>query len=159
MKTRNILLVFMIMILSGCSSLSASLVGTTGPKVVFETDSGTYAYTVGVADSYEERRVGLMYQENLDEDKGMIFVFAKKQTFNFWMTNTLIDLDMIFIDEDNNVVDFIENAEPCKVEKCPHYSPKTEALYVLEVNGGQAEKIGLEIGDKVKFENVLTDNL
>lgn len=147
------------MILSGCSSLSASLVGSSGPTVTFETDSGAHEYIVDVADDYEERKIGLMYQEKIDDDKGMIFVFAKKDKLNFWMKNTLIHLDMIFIDEDKKVVDFIENAEPCKVEKCPHYSAKTEALYVLEVNGGQAEKIGLKIGDKVKFENVLTDNL
>jgi uncharacterized membrane protein (UPF0127 family) len=159
MKIRNILLVSMIMILAGCSSLSASIIGASESKVIFENDSGTHVYGVSVADTYDERKMGLMYEENLDENRGMIFVFVKKDKFNFWMKNTLIPLDMIFIDEDMKVVDFIENAEPCKVKNCPHYTSKTEALYVLELNGGQANKIDLEIGDKVKFENILTDNL
>lgn len=159
MKIRNIFLVSMMILLAGCSLLSTSIIGASESQVIFEKNEENYIYGVSVADTYDERKMGLMYEENLDENQGMIFVFAKKDKFNFWMKNTLISLDMIFIDEHMKVVDFIENAEPCKVKNCPHYTPKIPALYVLELNGGQANKIDLEIGDKVKFENILTDNL
>ena len=85
------------------------------------------------ADTNEERQEGLMYRENLCEKCGMLFVYEKEGNHSFWMKNTKIPLDMIFIDSESNVVDLI-HAKPCYNEPCKTYTPKNKSLYVLETN-------------------------
>lgn len=99
-----------------------------------------------------ERSRGLMYREGLDSDKGMLFIFEKEGEYPFWMKNTLISLDIIWINENKEVVFISENAQPCSEEySCPSISPGKNAKYVLEINGGTSERIGLKIGDKANF--------
>ena len=95
-----------------------------------------------------------MYREHLDDDEGMLFIFERMQPLSFWMKNTWIPLDMLFIDEDFVVVGIVENAEPLtttsrRVDK--------RSRYVLELAGGAAQKLGLKAGDVARFEGVPLD--
>ena len=119
---------------------------TAGPSV----QVGDTKVNVELAITAEEKAKGLMHREYLDENAGVLFVFEKEGIPGFWMKNTLISLDMIFIDSDNKIVD-IMTVEPCKKEPCKRYSPKTDSKYVLEVNAGFAEKHNLQIGEEVKL--------
>src|SRR3989344_1872990 len=84
----------------------------------------------------------------LNENDGMFFVFENEQERTFWMKNTLIPLDIIFIGNNFEIVD-IKNAVPCKGEPCALYKSSKPAKYVLEVNGDQTAKRGIMIGDKI----------
>lgn len=94
---------------------------------------------------------GLMFRENLPESEGMLFIFPNEGARSFWMKNTLIPLDLIFISKDGKVVDIKENFEPCKNLTCPSYSSKEPAMYVLEVKRGVVEKFKILVGDSVVF--------
>ena len=109
---------------------------------------------IEIADNYEERRQGLMFREKLDENSGMLFIFESSGEYDFWMKNTLIPLDIIWINEDYKIVD-IQKAVPCMDVACRSYIPNGEARYVLEVNSGFAEENGINIGDEV---NILLNN-
>ena len=103
---------------------------------------------VEIADSPEERGKGLMFREELCDDCGMLFVFDEPRKQSFWMKDTLIELDIIFINSDLEVI-HVAHAFPCKGEVCTTYSPNEEALYVLEVNHGRfSESL---IGKKIKL--------
>ena len=105
---------------------------------------------VKIADDNEEIMKGLMFREKLEENSGMLFIFDDEQYQTFWMKNTLIPLDIIFISEDFMVIN-IEGAESCKTEPCEFYYSKRNSRYVLEVNKGISEKYGIKPGDFVKF--------
>ena len=106
---------------------------------------------VEIADSIQEQERGLMFRESLGENSGMLFVFDDDNIRSFWMKNTLISLDIIWIDENLKIV-HIENAVPCKQEYCASYVSNVSAKYVLEVNGGFVEKNKIEVGDFVKID-------
>ena len=99
-----------------------------------------------------ERRNGLMSRENLDFDKAMLFVFEREEKHPFWMKNTLIPLDIIWINESKEVVFISENTQPCKEDFCPTIKPTEDAKYVLEINGGISNKIGVVAGNKITIE-------
>lgn len=117
-------------------------------EVCFESS----CYIVEVVDDSEERARGLMFRENLGEKEGMLFVFDEEAEHGFWMKNTFIELDIIWIDSEGKVVFIEEKSRPCG-ETCEVISPKVKAKYVLEINGGESEKIGLEKGSFVELEN------
>lgn len=81
----------------------------------------------------------------------MLFIFDSSGDYPFWMKNTLIPLDIIWISKDKKVVDIKENAKPCRSEMCETYSPKSDAKYVLEINGGLANKYKIKVGDALSF--------
>lgn len=136
MKKMWVLIAF-VLILSGCSNVKKI---TINDKVILAE----------VADEPDEWAKGLMYRTSLDENKGMLFVFEEENFYVFWMKNTLIPLDMIWIGDDKAIVD-ITTAEPCEKEPCQEYMPEDIAKYVLEVNKGFAERNGIKVGDKVNF--------
>lgn len=103
---------------------------------------------VEVASTRSEQQKGLMFREKLDADAGMLFVFPMQRHQSFWMRNTLIPLDLFFIDSDWNVVGVVENAEP--LTEVPR-EVDGDSQYVLEVNGGFAKKHGLGAGTKVRY--------
>jgi uncharacterized protein len=96
------------------------------------------------------RAKGLMYVEQMDENRGMLFVFEKEDIHSFWMKNTLIPLDMIWLDKDFEVVHIFSNATPCK-ETCPPIIPSRTAKYVLEINAGLTDKFNIKVGDSAKI--------
>lgn len=111
-------------------------------------------FRVEVAETPEELSMGLMFRESIEPDRGMLFVFKHEGIHAFWMKNTLIPLDMIWISENNTVVFIKKNALPCESDSCPTIDPGKKAKYVLEVNGGISDQVGLEIGDVVTINNL-----
>lgn len=109
-------------------------------------------FDVEIADSDEERQTGLMYRDNLPLNSGMLFIFDSSEKHAFWMKNTYISLDLIWIDEDKKVVSIKKGAEPCLEERCDSFMPHKDARYVLEVNSGYAIVLGIEEGDEVEFK-------
>ncbi|MCX6818375.1 MAG: DUF192 domain-containing protein [Candidatus Aenigmarchaeota archaeon] len=95
---------------------------------------------------------GLMFREHLDEDKGMLFIFDREDIHPFWMKNTLIPLDIVWINESMNVVFTSKNTQPCGTGTCHDIIPAAKARYVLEINGGIADEIRLKAGDKITFD-------
>ncbi len=104
-------------------------------------------YKVALADNSQKRGYGLMNLRNLDNEKGMLFLFKKHAIINMWMKNTLISLDMIFIDGDK-IVHIVQNTEPKSLKYIPS---KFEIDKVLEVNSGEVERRGLKVGYKIKL--------
>ncbi len=133
-----------------CASRNAT--SATSARVVVETRAGaSHAVRVEVARTELERRNGLMHRADLAMDAGMLFVFDETSDHGFWMLNTLIPLDMIFVGEDGLVVGVVERAEPRTTAMRSAGAP---SRYVLEVNGGWAKAHGIGAGDRVRFENV-----
>lgn len=110
--------------------------------MIFGTD------TVGVelARTPEEREQGLMYRESLDEGRGMLFVFQGPEIRSFWMRNTLIPLDIAYIDENLRIID-IQAMEPQTEDPHPSARP---AMFALEVPLGWFEKMGIRVGDQAQ---------
>lgn len=106
---------------------------------------------VEIASSEEDKSVGLMYRERLEENTGMLFVFGYEEKYAFWMKNMNFALDMIWVDSSFRIVDITRNAEPCREERCGTYSPSGRAKYVIEVNSGFSESNGIKIGQRVYF--------
>lgn len=106
---------------------------------------------VAVVQKEEELHRGLQFRKSLDPDSGMLFIFTKSWPYAFWMKDTLIPLDMIWMDYARRIVHIERNVSPCQADPCPRYPPRNEALYVLEVNAGYAEKFGLQLGDTAEF--------
>jgi len=110
------------------------------------TRTGVHAFSVELATNAAERAVGLMYRKQLPEGHGMLFDFHEDQPVQFWMHNTYISLDMIFIAGDGRVVHVAENAKPMSDDLIPSGRP---ARAVLEVIAGTARKFGIAPGDRV----------
>jgi len=108
------------------------------------------AFEVELAENALTRAKGLMFRKNLDENKGMLFIFKEESEHSFWMKNTFITLDMVFADKNGVIVGIIENAEPQSVISLTIAKP---SKYVLEINGGLCEKYGIVEGDLMKISN------
>lgn len=106
-------------------------------------------FYVELALTSEEQSRGLMFRDHLDQDRGMLFVFQEEGIYPFWMKNTLIPLDIIWIGEDQKVVFISRNAQPCGSLSCPMIYPEEKAKYVLEVNAGVSDEIELVVGSEV----------
>ena len=107
--------------------------------------------TVEIARTEPERRVGLMHRKHLGAEAGMLFLFERSQQLTFWMRNTFVPLDMIFITEALTVLGVVENAEP--LTESPRAVPGI-SKYVLEVNAGYSRAHGVGPGTVVRFEGV-----
>ena len=107
--------------------------------------------SVEIADTPDKRALGLSYRDNIDTADGMLFIFESQGIYSFWMKNTKIPLDIIWINKDLEVVDIKKNVQPCVSEKCESYSSTFDSLYVLEINSGLTEKYGIKIGDKLEL--------
>jgi hypothetical protein len=122
------------------------------PAVVLTTAGGDEVRVlVEVVRTPRERARGLMYRQHLPPDRGMLFLFEQEEIQSFWMKNTLIPLDMVFIRRDMTVAGIVENAEPRTTSSRRVDAP---SIYVLEVNGGWTAARGVRAGAAVRFENV-----
>jgi hypothetical protein len=108
-------------------------------------------FDVELAITDEEQMRGLMFRNYLDPKRGMLFVFGGESESSFWMKNTLIPLDIIWINENKEVVFISENTQPCKEDFCPTINPNQKAKYVLEINAGISKEIGLKVGDELEI--------
>jgi len=102
----------------------------------------------------ETRAHDLMCRDRGPESTGMLIVFAESGDEQFWMKNTLVPLDMIWIDEESRVVHVEQNVPPCKADPCPSYPPHAAAKYVLELGGGQAAKHRVVNGSTLTFRRI-----
>jgi len=111
-------------------------------------------FYVELAQTPEERARGLMFREHLDPDKGMLFIYQaeEKGERSIWMENTLIPLDIIWINQDQEVVFISPNTQPCTAQPCTVIKPDVKARYILELNAQTAEKIGLRVGERLEFD-------
>ncbi|WP_425049981.1 DUF192 domain-containing protein [Psychromarinibacter sp. S121] len=120
-------------------------------SVVFRTDRGQTQFTVEIADDREEITRGLMHRESMPAKAGMLFVYPRPAPVAFWMRNTLIPLDMIFIGSDGVVRKVHENAVPLDETPIPGGN---DIQYVLEINGGMAALLGIEAGAEMRHPAV-----
>ena len=102
----------------------------------------------------EELATGLMFRPSLASDRGMLLLFHEERFPSIWMKNTLISLDLLYLDNSGRVVDLIADVPPCATDPCPTYSPDGEARAVLELATGSIETYGIAIGDQLLFERV-----
>lgn len=108
--------------------------------------------TAELAVTDEERARGLMFRKEIPEDYGMLFIFEIEEKHGFWMKNTLIPLDILWLDSKKRIVHIEENVPPCKKEPCPVYYPSKPGLYVLELKGGKSKREDLKEGALLLFE-------
>ncbi len=111
-----------------------------------------HCLSVEVVEKEKELERGLQLRESLSKDAGMLFIFRKTAIYPFWMKDTKIPLDMIWINRDQRIVYIEKNVPPCQNDPCPVYTPSQEALYVLEINGGRSDELNLRIGDRALFK-------
>jgi hypothetical protein len=110
--------------------------------------------TVEIARTPDERARGLMFRKELADTAGMIFIFDEPGSYPFWMKNTLIPLDMIWLDADQKIVWVAHSVPPCKADPCPSYPHDGHALYVVEVNSGFAKQHKLKTGERLEFKGL-----
>jgi uncharacterized protein len=121
------------------------------PEVQLKLPSGA-ALTVEVMLEDADRARGLMFRPSLPEERGMLFVFEDVDRHSIWMKNCRFPLDIVWLDEQRQVVDVAESVPHCRKEPCPVYSPARAALFVLEMNAGQARREGVAVGRTLDFE-------
>jgi len=134
--------------------MSQDEVGRTLPRgrVLLEDAKGSvHRVEVEVAATPESRTRGLMWRKELADGQGMLFVFAEEEVQSFWMRNTLIPLDMLFIDSEGRIVGIVERAQPRTLTARTVGVP---GRYVLEVPGGWCESKGISAGDTVALEGL-----
>lgn len=150
-----------ITILSGCSFFGLFDSKTEFPttELTIKTANDEIELETEIADDEAERTQGLMHRGDLDDDRGMWFVFEDEALRRFWMKNTLIPLDIMFFNKDLELVRIVEGMQPCipsesapgSVTQCLTYFSRVPAMYALEVNAGFVEKHGVEVGNTVEL--------
>ena len=141
--------------------LLSLLLVSCGPKDNDLADSNTSAITLPGGKQLQVETVantkdllrGLQFRASLAPDHGMLFMRNAPGNFSFWMYQTLMPLDMLWMNEDHVIVEIVENAQPCKTvaSQCPHYGGNQTAKYILEIGGGASRKYGLKLGDKIQW--------
>ena len=115
------------------------------PRVVL----GGETFRVEIADSQQEQALGLMFRDSMPDDAGMLFIFPNEALRSFWMKNTRIPLDIMYFDRELKMVSLSADTPPCKVTRCPSYPSTGPAMYVLELNAGSAERLGVGPGSEL----------
>lgn len=133
---------FAMMPLAACSADNALTV---------KSANGDHRFTVEVVDTDAGRQKGLMFRQSLAPDAGMLFDFKDSHEVSFWMMNTFIPLDMLFIRADGTIANIHVNARPQDPTSIPSKGP---VMFVLEIPGGRSEELGIKAGDKVVHQRV-----
>ena len=141
-----ILLSFPFCALAGNNQVLSGLIPITLP--------GGAIIQAELANTPQKRAEGLMYREHLADDRGMLFTFSQAEAWVFWMKNTKIPLDLIWINEKKQIIHMEQRVPICTRtdDSCPQYRPNEGALYVLELAGGRAESLKLQRGSKLQFQ-------
>jgi uncharacterized protein len=126
--------------------------GLPREMVTIQTARGPARFDVQIADSDATREKGLMFRRAMPDGEGMLFDFYQDQPLSFWMRNTLIPLDMIFVASDGRIVSIAKQAKPLDETPVPSAAP---ARFVIEINGGLADRLGIRPGDMVTSERLL----
>lgn len=117
------------------------------------TPSGA-VITLEVAANDETRQRGLMFRESIAPGHGMIFLFPADDVFSFWMKNTYIPLDMLWLDQQWKIVHVKSGVPPCQADPCPSYDPGVKARSVLELGAGESQRLGLKAGDRLQMKGL-----
>ncbi len=110
-----------------------------------------HCFSVEIASDDESRMKGLQFRKEMPANHGMLFIFPFAAKYSFWMKDTLIPLDMIWLDSSYRIVYIAHNVPPCKTDPCPTYEPSKDALYVLELNAGLAESLHIREVDTAQI--------
>jgi uncharacterized membrane protein (UPF0127 family) len=129
------------------AAIAAPALPKPGPmdKLDLVTASGVHRFSVEIAADDAARAEGLMFRQSMADDHGMLFDFKREQPTSFWMKNTYIPLDMVFMRADGTVVNIAENTVPFSEASVPSAAP---VRFVLEVNAGVTRRLGLKPGDR-----------
>ncbi|MEM3460009.1 MAG: DUF192 domain-containing protein [Candidatus Micrarchaeaceae archaeon] len=112
----------------------------------------SHLFDVLVADSFIKQALGLMYRSSIGDNEGMLFIFGRSARYGIWMHGMRFAIDIIWLDENKNIVEIISGARPCKgIFACKTYTPVKPAKYVLEIKSGMGRRAGMRIGGKVSF--------
>lgn len=117
-------------------------------QFINDSDSIIFNIDIELATTEEEHARGLMFRKQMDENKGMLFMFPYEDWRSFWMRNTLIPLDIIYVNAKREVVSICKNAKTLDETSLPSEAP---AMYVIEINAGLCDKYGIDKGTKVNF--------
>jgi uncharacterized membrane protein (UPF0127 family) len=157
-KKLSLLIVLLIIITLSASLLTFNNYSSSNNKIDNQYNNNPQVcinnncFQVSLAITEQERQKGLMFVNELKEKEGMLFIFQEESIHQFWMKNTLIPLDIIWINSSLDIVD-IAHAYPCKEdESCIILIPKSESLYTLEINANLTDKYNIKIGDKIKID-------
>ncbi len=113
---------------------------------------GPATFQVETAQTEQERRRGLMFRREMPPDHGMLFVQPPGPAM-FWMKNTYIPLDLLYFDAEGRLLHIEANAQPCATPDCPIYAgPTATVRYILEINGGEAARRGIQPGDRLQLD-------
>jgi len=112
---------------------------------------GQHKITVEIANTAKKREIGLMHRRHLGAGMGMLFLFPDSDYRSFWMKNTLIELDIIYLDSSKRIIYIHSHVPPCVADPCPSYPSPGPAQYVLELDGGESERLGLVKGERMDF--------
>ena len=132
-----------ILLLSGCSQTT----NVNRSQVCFHQS----CVNVEVVQKPEELSRGLQFRKSLDKNSGMLFIFPQAGVYQFWMKDTLIPLDMLWLNEEREIMHIARQVPPCVEDPCPTYGPEESSRYVLEVNAGYTDELGLKVGGQAEF--------
>ena len=133
---------------SNAVELGKSPAGLEQVPLTITSGGGLHRFTGEVASTSEQQAMGLMYRNKLSPDRGMVFPFDPPRDASFWMRNTLIPLDMIFIRADGSIANIEANTVPYSEEPVTSDGP---VMAVLEIAGGRSAELGIKPGDKVEW--------
>ena len=149
--SRQTMLMLFVVLSFGWSTLADAQKGVSlkRSEIFIVTKSGQHRFAVELAETPEQLSFGLMFRRALPQDAGMLFDYARPQQVSMWMKNTLIPLDMLFIDTSGHIVHIRQRAVPGSLEAI---SSKVPVRGVLELNGGTVSRLGITRGDKVRHK-------
>jgi uncharacterized membrane protein (UPF0127 family) len=136
------------MLAAGAIGGNAALAALQQSSLTIDTAAAPRRFTIDLAVSAEDQAQGLMFRRSLPRDAGMLFDFGRTRPAEFWMKNTLIPLDMLFVDQRGRIINIHERAVPGSLEPIAAAAP---ARAVIELNGGTAARLGIKPGDRVIF--------